>query len=143
MIVIINISKDIHTNIILINYKNDLIRTKPGRYPYRALRKFNIYLSLVCHPPGEFHHTTAVVLINRHCQQREEDRASGHPQCAVPVPSFNHRLDDGEHIGKRHHQHNHRCGQQRRRSGFKDNKRSFQARTGFKERKRQREEQIR
>lgn len=84
---------------------------KPGGCSIRALGKFNMYLSSVCHPAKLFRHAAAVVLINRHRQQREEDRAAGHPQCAVPVPGFNHRLDDGEHVGKRHHQYHHACCQ--------------------------------
>lgn len=66
-------------------------------------------------------HAAAVILINRHRQQREEDWAADHPQGAVPVPSFNHWLDDGKDVGKRHHQHHNTRRDQGRGFGFKEN----------------------
>lgn len=60
-----------------------------------------------------------------------------------PVPGFNYRLNDGKHIRKRHHQHDHARCQHRRNMGFEDHKWPFQAFARLKEREGQREEQVR
>lgn len=86
---------------------------------------------------------TTVMLINPHCQQREEDRSANHPQRAVPVICLNHGLNDGKDVGERDDQHHNSGRQQRRRAGFEDHKRPLQIPLRLKERERQGQEQIR
>ena len=86
------------------------LETLDGRKTGRTLtsaartrrRKF-VILSLpigrgqsLCHFCYTGRRATTVMLINPHCQQREEDRSANHPQRAVPVICLNNGLNDGK-----------------------------------------------
>lgn len=73
--------------------------------------------------------------------RRRQGRQSS--QCAVPVSSFNHRLNDGEDVRKCHHQYDNHRRDHCRHTRFENHKWSVEILTCFKEWESQREEQVR